>query len=175
MGLDFVLFLTVLRMEYEIDYTNFDVSPWGGLALMRQTLAHCGFRAALESCMGLPRPGSNSGHDVAELVESFIVSVWCGPTGSSTPRLPGRMRPCARFSVGRVWQVVMPTSGCLASLAKRPISGWATICSVGTSGSCVSTTLPWTWIRASSRVMACRRVRKRDTTPLSAAAVRTIP
>lgn len=65
-------------MEYEIDYTDLDVSPWGGLALLRQMLNQCGFRAALESCVDLPRPGSNRGHDVAELVESFIVSVWCG-------------------------------------------------------------------------------------------------
>lgn len=65
-------------MKYEIDYTDLDVSPWGGLALMRQMLDQCGFRAALESCVDLPRPGSNRGHDIAELVESFIVSVWCG-------------------------------------------------------------------------------------------------
>lgn len=72
------LILIVWRMEYEIDYTDLDVSPWGGLALMRQMLNQCGFRAALESCADLPKPGSNRGHVVAELVESFIVSVWCG-------------------------------------------------------------------------------------------------
>lgn len=50
-----------------------------------------GFRQALSS-WGLPAPSSNRGYDPAQLIEQFIVSIWCGAcrfTHAETVRMDG--------------------------------------------------------------------------------------
>lgn len=49
----------------------------GGLALFRQMLDRMGFRQAVAG-WGLPAPGSNRGHEPLQLLEQFMVSIWCG-------------------------------------------------------------------------------------------------
>lgn len=65
-------------MELEISYTNKEITPWGGLALVKQMLVKTGFREMVEANPDLPRPGSNRGYDAATIIESFITSIWCG-------------------------------------------------------------------------------------------------
>lgn len=65
-------------MEFEISYTNKEITPWGGLALLGQMLGKMGFREVVGRNPDLPRPGSNRGYDAATIIESFMTSIWCG-------------------------------------------------------------------------------------------------
>lgn len=63
--------------EFSVSFTDREVTAWGGLALLKRMLDSMGFRQALSS-WGLPAPGSNRGYDPVQLIEQFIVSIWCG-------------------------------------------------------------------------------------------------
>lgn len=65
-------------MEFEISYTNKEITPWGGMVLLKQMLENMGFREMVERNPDLPRPGSNRGYDPATIIESFIAGIWCG-------------------------------------------------------------------------------------------------
>lgn len=65
-------------MDLKLEFTNKEITPWGGMALMKRMLDGIGFREVLEGCAALPQPGSNRGYKPADIIESFIVSVWCG-------------------------------------------------------------------------------------------------
>lgn len=64
-------------MEFQIGFTDKEITPWGGMALMKKMLDQSGIDEVLES-MGLPQPRSNRGYDPAQIIKSFLVSVWCG-------------------------------------------------------------------------------------------------
>lgn len=63
--------------DFEIKFTNREISAWGGLALMKRMLDQMDFRRAVGE-WDLPRPGSNRGYSPTQLVEQWIVSIWCG-------------------------------------------------------------------------------------------------
>lgn len=65
-------------MDFEISYTDKEITPWGGMVFLRQMLDKIGFRRAIELQEDLPRPGSNRGYDPATIIEGFITSIWCG-------------------------------------------------------------------------------------------------
>ena len=65
-------------MEFDISYSNKEITPWGGMVFLRQMLDKIGFRAAIRHLEDLPRPGSNRGYDPATIIEGFITSIWCG-------------------------------------------------------------------------------------------------
>ncbi len=65
-------------MEFDISYTNKEVTPWGGMVFLRQMLQKIGFRELIEKNVDLPQPGSNRGYETATIIESFITSIWCG-------------------------------------------------------------------------------------------------
>lgn len=65
-------------MEFEISYTDREITPWGGMVLLRQMLDKLEFRKAVELQEDLPRPGSNRGYDPVTVIEGFIASIWCG-------------------------------------------------------------------------------------------------
>lgn len=67
-----------LAMEFDIAFTNKEITPWGGMALLRKFLDKIGFRDQIRQCSYLPTQGSNRGHNIVDLLEAFIVSVWCG-------------------------------------------------------------------------------------------------
>ena len=62
---------------FSVSFTDKEVTAWGGLAVMKRMLDSMSFREAI-STWGLPAPQSNRGYDPAQLVEQFIVSIWCG-------------------------------------------------------------------------------------------------
>lgn len=66
-------------MALEIQYSDKQVSPWGGLALMKEMLDRSGIRIQLSS-IGLPESTSNNSIDALTIVESFFASVWIGAT-----------------------------------------------------------------------------------------------
>ena len=65
-------------MEFEISYTNQEITPWGGMVFLRQMLDKIGFKSQVANCHDLPQPGSNRGYSPASIIETFLVSVWCG-------------------------------------------------------------------------------------------------
>lgn len=65
-------------MDFDISYTDKEITPWGGMVFLRQMMDKIGFRQAVERQEDLPRPGSNRGYDPATIIEGFIASIWCG-------------------------------------------------------------------------------------------------
>lgn len=65
-------------MDFSISYTDKEITPWGGMALLKKMLEKIGFREAIAGCSHLPQPGSNRGYDPKVILESFITGIWCG-------------------------------------------------------------------------------------------------
>lgn len=65
-------------MDFDICYTDKEITPWGGMVFLRQMMEKIGFREVVERQEDLPRPGSNRGYDPATILEGFIASIWCG-------------------------------------------------------------------------------------------------
>lgn len=65
-------------MDFEIAYTDKEITPWGGMVLLKQMLERMDFRTVVNNCTDLPQPGSNRGYPPLSLIESFLVSIWSG-------------------------------------------------------------------------------------------------
>ena len=63
--------------HFEINFTNREVTAWGGLALIKRMLDQMALRQAMSN-WDLPLPGSNRGYPPAQLIEQWLVSIWCG-------------------------------------------------------------------------------------------------
>ncbi len=66
------------EMEFDISYTNKEITPWGGMIFLKQMLQKIGFRALVEQNTDLPQSGSNRGYKASTIIEGFITSIWCG-------------------------------------------------------------------------------------------------
>ena len=64
-------------MDFELRFTDKEITAWGGMAVMKQMLDALKFDQALASC-GLPQPGSNRGYPPEQLITQFMISIWCG-------------------------------------------------------------------------------------------------
>ncbi len=64
-------------MDFDLRFTDKEITAWGGMGLMKRMLDHIGFETAL-SASGLPQPGSNRGYRPEQLITQFMLSVWCG-------------------------------------------------------------------------------------------------
>lgn len=67
-------------MELKIEFTDKEITPWGGMVLLKKMLDRIDFSDVISSCSSLPSPGSNRGYPTDVIIESFIVNVWCGAT-----------------------------------------------------------------------------------------------
>ena len=65
-------------MEMKIAFTDKEITPWGGMALLKNMLQQINFREMVAQCSFLPQPGSNRGYSPVTILEAFFVSVWCG-------------------------------------------------------------------------------------------------
>lgn len=65
-------------MEFDISYTNKEITPWGGMLFLKQMLGKIGFRELVEQNPDLPQSGSNRGYKTSTILEGFITSIWCG-------------------------------------------------------------------------------------------------
>ena len=61
----------------KIEYTDKEITAYGGLALLKKMLDKMSFEQLLEA-LPLPAPGSNRGYDPAQIITQFIISIWCG-------------------------------------------------------------------------------------------------
>ena len=64
-------------MDFDLRFTDKEISAWGGMGWMKRMLDHLGFDSALTAA-GLPQPGSNRGYRPERLIPQFRLSVWCG-------------------------------------------------------------------------------------------------
>jgi len=64
-------------MDFELQFSDKEITPWGGMALMKRMLDRMGMDAALKD-LELPQPGSNRGYAPEQLFMQFMLSVWCG-------------------------------------------------------------------------------------------------
>lgn len=64
--------------EIEIEFTDKEITPWGGMLLLKNMLDRTEFKKQIEGLEELPQPGSNRGYRPYTIIESFITSVWCG-------------------------------------------------------------------------------------------------
>lgn len=60
-----------------IEYSDKQVTPFGGMSLMKRFIDQTGIREEL-SQQDLPEPGSNRGYKPTQIVESFWLSIWTG-------------------------------------------------------------------------------------------------
>jgi len=68
----------IKTMEFDLSFTNKEITPWGGMVFLKQMLDKIGFKEQISQCHDLPLPQSNRGHKVSTIVEAFITSIWCG-------------------------------------------------------------------------------------------------
>ncbi len=64
-------------MDFEIGFTDKEITPWGGMALMKKMMDQCDIDGMIKS-LGLLGTGSNRGYKAEDIIKSFLVSVWCG-------------------------------------------------------------------------------------------------
>lgn len=69
-------------MAIQIEFSDKQVSPWGGLVLMKQMLDKTGIGVKISE-LNLPESKSNNSIDRLTIVESFFASVWIGVTSFS--------------------------------------------------------------------------------------------
>lgn len=62
---------------FTVGFSNQEVTAWGGLALFKRMLESLEFREAFAR-FGIPESTSNRGYPALQLIEQFIVSIWCG-------------------------------------------------------------------------------------------------
>ncbi|MFM8739887.1 MAG: hypothetical protein ACKOC0_06745, partial [Cytophagales bacterium] len=60
-----------------IEYSDKQVTPFGGMSLMKRFLDQTNIREQLEA-LNLPQPGSNRGYAPTHVIESFWLSIWTG-------------------------------------------------------------------------------------------------
>lgn len=62
---------------YKIEFTDKEITPWGGMSLFREMLGKMDFQSVLDE-LPLPAQGSNRGFNPQQLITNFLVGVWCG-------------------------------------------------------------------------------------------------
>lgn len=73
---------------FTVAFSDREVTAWGGLVLLKRMLDTMGFQNAVLT-WNLPQPGSNRGYAPQQLVEQFIVAIWCGASLKLVYNLPG--------------------------------------------------------------------------------------
>jgi len=64
-------------MDFKIEFTDKEITPWGGISLLKQMLKKADIESVLND-LSLPDQGSNRGYDPVQLIYMFWVSIWCG-------------------------------------------------------------------------------------------------
>jgi len=64
-------------MELKIEFTDKEITPWGGMILMKKLIEKSKINELLAS-LPLPRQNSNRGYSPIQLINNFWVSIWSG-------------------------------------------------------------------------------------------------
>jgi hypothetical protein len=99
--------------DFSLSFSDREVTAWGGLALLKKMFDQMGLATALSS-WDLPQPRSNRGYTPPQLIEQFIVSIWCGASrfahadtvrmDRTLTRLFGWERAAGQRSIVRLFQ-----------------------------------------------------------------------
>jgi hypothetical protein len=118
---------TLTGESFSVSFSDREVTAWGGLALLKRMLDGMGFRGALAS-WGLPTPGSNRGYEPAQLIEQFIVSIWCGAcrfAHTETVRLDGTLTRLFGWPKAAGYQAILRLFGRFDMLANERVQAEA--------------------------------------------------
>jgi hypothetical protein len=63
--------------NYKIEFTDKEITPWGGLSLLHQMLERMNISEVISGA-SLPEQGSNRGYKPEQIIQNFWVGVWCG-------------------------------------------------------------------------------------------------
>ena len=63
--------------DFELQFSDKLITPWGGMALIKRMLDHLGFDQALAGA-GLPQSDSNRAYRPEQLMLQTMLLVWCG-------------------------------------------------------------------------------------------------
>ena len=66
-----------LMSDINIDFTDKEITAWGGIALLKKMMDKTAFIELLKTSP-LPSKGSNRGYDPVQIIVQFIISIWCG-------------------------------------------------------------------------------------------------
>jgi hypothetical protein len=64
-------------MDLKIEFTDKEITPWGGMVLMKEIIKRTGINEVLTD-IGLPVQHSNRGYNPSQLINSFWVSIFSG-------------------------------------------------------------------------------------------------
>lgn len=77
-------------MDFEIGFTDKDITPWGGMALMKKMLDHCDIDSMF-STLGLPDQVPTADINRKTSSRAFWSACGVGQIVSCIQKLPGKM------------------------------------------------------------------------------------
>ena len=116
-------------MDFELAFTDKEITPWGGMALMKRMLDHLGFAEALKAIQ-LPPKQSNRGYEPDQLVTQFMLSVWCGANRfehAEVTRNDPVLRELFGFKTMANFKAIMRYSSALPSKTMTAFLGTCTV------------------------------------------------
>ena len=102
-------------MEFDISYTNREITPWGGMIFLKQMLEKTGFRALVDKNTDLPQSGSNRGYKTSTIIEVFGVEL----TDFYTQKLLAMILLWVKYLIGRTLQDKIHTNVFLVNLHRQ--------------------------------------------------------
>lgn len=57
-------------MDFQIGFTDKEITPWGGMSLMKKLLDQCQIDSIFGT-LGLPQPGSTRGYSPEQIIKCF--------------------------------------------------------------------------------------------------------
>jgi hypothetical protein len=66
------------NMDFKINYTDKEITAWGGLELMKRLIEKSGIIDFTGKIKELPQQGSNRGYSPVQIIQSFWLSIWSG-------------------------------------------------------------------------------------------------
>jgi hypothetical protein len=110
---------------FTVGFSDREVTAWGGLALMKQMLDRLRFREAFPQ-FGIPEPSSNRGYASCQLIEQFIVSIWCGScrfAHAEMVRLDNVLSRLFGWSIAAEFKAIMRLFGRFDMLTNERVQG----------------------------------------------------
>ncbi|MBF0329878.1 MAG: transposase [Nitrospirae bacterium] len=123
-----------MAKDLQLSFSDKEITPWGGMALMSRMLQKIGFREALGE-VDLPKQGSNRGYPPEQLIEQFLVSVWCGANRFE------------HMEVTRHDEVIRKIFDCKTMAGHKAFQRYFMEYTTGFLSSCILTTSHWIWIQ----------------------------
>lgn len=106
-------------MEYKIESTEKEITPWSGILLLINMLDKMRLDKCLSS-LDLPRQGSNRGYNPIQLIKQFMTSIWCGANRFEHTEVTRQDEVIRHFGDLSEWRDTRRYNDFLRSLIFRP-------------------------------------------------------